>query len=49
MEDGGFREVLEVAEPGYDKPSRRHFVDVALPALRDIVATHSQVTRQQCQ
>lgn len=40
VEDEGFSEVLEVAEPRYDKPSRRYFADVALPALHDIVATH---------
>lgn len=40
VEDEGFREVLEVAEPRYDKPSRRYFADVALPALHDIIATH---------
>ncbi|KAK0147026.1 Zinc finger BED domain-containing protein 4 [Merluccius polli] len=40
VEDEGFSEVLEVAEPRYNKPSRRYFADVALPALHDIVATH---------
>ena len=39
VEDEGFSEVLEVTEPRYDKPSR-HFANVALPALHDIVATH---------
>ena len=40
VEDEGFSEVLEVAESRYNKPSRRYFADVALPALHDIVATH---------
>ena len=40
LEDEGFSEVLEVAEPRYNKPSRRYFADVALPALHDNVATH---------
>ncbi|XP_073672246.1 zinc finger BED domain-containing protein 4-like [Paramisgurnus dabryanus] len=40
VEDEGFREVLDLAEPRYDKPSRRYFADVALPALHDGVATH---------
>ncbi|XP_030258004.1 zinc finger BED domain-containing protein 4-like [Sparus aurata] len=40
VEERGFSEVLEVAEPRYDKPSRRYCADVALPALHDIVATH---------
>ena len=40
VEDEGLSEVLEVTEPRYDKPNLRHFADVTLPALHDIVVTH---------
>lgn len=40
VEDRGFRQLMEHIEPRYSLPSRRHFSDVSLPALQDVVATH---------
>ncbi|XP_061129317.1 zinc finger BED domain-containing protein 4-like [Syngnathus typhle] len=40
VEDVGFRRLIDHIEPRYAMPSRRHFSDVCLPELFNIVATH---------
>ena len=39
-ENPGFRKLIAHLEPGYTLPSRRSFLDVSLPVLYDIIATH---------
>ena len=39
-EDVGFLRLIEHIEPRYAMPSRRHFSDVCLPELFNVVATH---------
>ena len=40
VEDVGFRRLIEHIEPRYAMPSRRHFSDVCLPELFNVVASH---------
>lgn len=40
VEDVGFRRLIEHIEPRYVMPSRRHFSEVCLPELFNVVATH---------
>ncbi|KAJ8349041.1 hypothetical protein SKAU_G00276300 [Synaphobranchus kaupii] len=40
VEDVGFRSLMEFLEPRYTLPSRRHFAEVCLPEIYNIVATH---------
>ena len=40
VENTGFRNLIAHLEPRYTLPSRRFFLDVSLPALYDVVATH---------
>ncbi len=40
VEDVGFRRLIEHIEPRYVMPSRRHFSEMCLPELFNVVATH---------
>ncbi len=40
IEDVGFHRLIEHIEPRYVMPSRRHFSEVCLPELFNVVATH---------
>ena len=40
VEDVGFRRLIEHIEPCYAMLSRRHYSDVCLPELFNVVATH---------
>lgn len=40
VEDVGFRSLIKFMEPRYTLPSRRHFAEVCLPEIHNIVATH---------
>ncbi|XP_073344212.1 LOW QUALITY PROTEIN: uncharacterized protein [Pagrus major] len=40
VEDVGFRSLMKFMEPRYTLPSRRHFAEVFLPEIHNIVATH---------
>ena len=40
VEDVGFRSLMKFMEPRYTLPSRRHFAEVCLPEIHNIVATH---------
>lgn len=42
VDDMGFRRLLEVLEPRYEPPSRRHITDVMLPRVFDTVKAHVQ-------
>ena len=40
VDDVGFRRLIKHIEPRYAMPSRRHFSDVCLPELYNVVANH---------
>lgn len=40
VEDVGFRSLMKFMEPRYVLPSRRHFAEVCLPEIHNVVATH---------
>ena len=40
VESVGFRSLMKFMEPRYTVPSRRHFAEVCLPEIHNIVATH---------
>lgn len=40
VEEVGFRSLMKFNEPRYLLPSRRHFAEVCLPEIHNIVATH---------